>query len=161
MNDETNPVLYDLVIQHYNSGEDRWDEFNFLCTTRALALQKAAEFAQEYAGEDEGWPDTQEEQIEYWFSMESGDGDTYVIIARGVITGAEPAEVSPVGYRNWHVELSATGSVSCTIDVREITQEKAQETAIDVARLGNASWQYEGVDDESIEVVSVEVMYWL
>ena len=158
MNDEKNPVLYDLVIHHYNSGEDTVDDFNYLCISRALALQKAAEFAQEYAGEEEGWPVTQEEQIAFWFNQEGGDPDTFEIFEREILTGVEPPEPSPAGYKNWHVELSATGSVSCSIDVREITQEKAQQTAVDVARLGNGVWQYEGIDDESIEVTAVEEM---
>jgi hypothetical protein len=159
MSDEKNPVLYDLVIHHYNSGEDVIDDFDYLCISRALALQKVAEFAQEYAGDEEGWPATQEEQIAFWFNREGGDPDTFEIFEREILTGVELTEVSPAGYRNWHVELSATGDLSCSVDVREITQEKAQETAIEVARLGSdRGWQYEGVDDESIEVTSVEEM---
>ena len=70
----------------------------------------------------------------------------------------EPISEEDGTYKNWHVELTAQAAVSCSVNVREITQEKAQETAIDVARTGDKEWKYEGVDDESIEAASVTEM---
>lgn len=48
--------------------------------------------------------------------------------------------------------LTAQASVSCAVEIEADSTEEAETKAIDHARSGNVVWEYDGVDDESIEV---------
>ena len=50
------------------------------------------------------------------------------------------------------VLLTAQASVSCAVEIEAESQKEAEAKAIDHARAGNVVWEYDGVDDESIEV---------
>ena len=59
--------------------------------------------------------------------------------------------------KKYHVELTAQASMSCSVDVEAVSIDVAKDKAVDIARAGNVTWGYDGVDDESIECTATEI----
>lgn len=58
--------------------------------------------------------------------------------------------------KTFAVYLSATADVKACQLVKAKSLEEAEEKAIQAAKEGNASWQYEGANDSTIEVTATE-----
>lgn len=54
------------------------------------------------------------------------------------------------------VYLSAVSNVETKVEVEAENSEEAAEKAIKVAKSGDVSWDYNGVDDSTIEVNEVQ-----
>lgn len=58
--------------------------------------------------------------------------------------------------RKFTVYLSAMSPVETKVEVEEWSTEKAIELALKVAKSGDVVWDYNGVDDGTIEVNEVQ-----